>query len=68
MRDRWLIDWWLFWQFLLDYINTDHDFPCQIGTTLWKGKTNDQENTSIEFEKIWILGAPSGTFSKNVAT
>lgn len=51
MSDRWLIDWWLFWQFLLDYINTDHDFPCQIGTTLWKGKANDQENTGTEFEK-----------------
>lgn len=38
-----------------------------MGTALWKGEVNDQENTSIEFEKNpWILGAPSGNCSKNV--
>lgn len=48
-----MTDWLLaFWQFLLDYINTDHDFPCQIGTTLWKEKANDlQKPLALNLKK-----------------
>lgn len=68
-----MTDWLLaFWQFLLDYINTDHDFPCQIGTTLWKEKANDlQKPLALNLKKknkIWVLGAPSGSFRKDETT